>query len=300
MENQDNLRKTWDIELDLLEKLKQICKKYNLRYCASSGTLLGAIRHKGFIPWDDDIDVFVMWPDYKTLMQVAPKECQYPYCFQGVYNETDSMPSACRLRRSDTTGFTMWEHENTGETYDRGLFIDIFPLFTVPDDENEKQLQKQKVIGYWEAIAGHTALKHRQKNKGLSKNYEQYIPSFEKYVSQNGIENFTEADLISLKEKYLEACAWTNERQKEVGATSSKCHFRRLMWDTAWYDEMIEMPFENTTITCPAGYEQILERQYGDWRTPVRGGAMHEMAGLDPDTPWREFDMSKVRGHEDK
>ena len=76
--NKESLRKVWNVELDLLEKLKQICKKYDLNYCASSGTLLGAARHQGFIPWDDDIDLFLPWPDYKKLMEVAPGECHYP------------------------------------------------------------------------------------------------------------------------------------------------------------------------------------------------------------------------------
>lgn len=58
--NNHTLEKIWAVELDLLEKFKSICKKYHLNYCASSGTLLGAVRHKGFIPWDDDIDVFLM------------------------------------------------------------------------------------------------------------------------------------------------------------------------------------------------------------------------------------------------
>lgn len=133
-----SMQKIWDVELDLLEKFKSICEKYELNYFASCGTLLGAARHKGFIPWDDDIDVFLLWSDYKKLMERASAECDYPYFFQSIYTERDAMPSACRLRRSDTTGFTRWEYENVGPEYDRGVLIDIFPLFYVPDTDEDK------------------------------------------------------------------------------------------------------------------------------------------------------------------
>ena len=120
-----DLRKVWDVELDLFEKFKSICEKYNLTYCACSGTLLGAVRHKGFIPWDDDMDLFLPWQDYVKFMEVAPKECQYPYCFQSFLTDKDGEISANRMRRSDTTGLTQWESENiTDKDYDRGIFID--------------------------------------------------------------------------------------------------------------------------------------------------------------------------------
>ena len=69
----DKLKRIWDVEIDLLEKCKAICRKYNLNYCASSGTLLGAVRHEGFIPWDDDIDVGMLREDYNKLKS-APQE----------------------------------------------------------------------------------------------------------------------------------------------------------------------------------------------------------------------------------
>lgn len=289
------LKKVWDVELDLLEKLKEICRENNLTYCASSGTLLGAARHHGFIPWDDDIDVFVMWDDYKRLMQIAPMECKYPYCFQGIYSEIEALPSACRLRRSDTTGFTMYEHKNVGPNYDRGIFIDIFPLFNVPDTEELRAEQKKSVIGTWELIRGYDALNQIKRGGYINREYESYIPRFLAYCKKQNITDIEKIDIVSLKEAYLEACASEKGRTREVGATSSKCHCSKLMWDSEWFDSYIELPFENTTICCPSEYEKILERQYGDWRTPVRGGAAHSMAGLDPDTPWREFDFSRIK-----
>lgn len=66
------------------------------------------------------------------------------------------------------------------------------------------------------------------------------------------------------------------------------------MWNTEWFDESVDLPFEKTTIRCPKEYEKVLEKQYGEWRTPVKSGAMHEMEVVDTETPWRDYDISKL------
>ena len=276
----DSLRKIWDVELDLLEKLKSICKKYDLSYCASSGTLLGAVRHGGFIPWDDDIDVFLPWEDYKKLLEVAPEECQYPYFFQSFLTETEGEASASRLRRSDTTGFTLWEQENVGPEYNKGIFIDIFPLFNVPDSDTERGVQKEAIMFFWKCMRGHNAQVQMKRGR-VNEDYVQYIPyynSVSKYMS-----------IVDIKWAYLYACAMADGNTKEVGATSSRVHLPSLMWDSKLYEAYVDLPFEGTTIRCPAEYEKVLDKQYGDWRVPVKNGSRHEMAVIDTETPWRDL-----------
>ena len=278
--------------MSLLEKLKEICKKYNLTYFAGCGTLLGAIRHKGFIPWDDDMDLLLPWPDYQKLMEIAPRECSYPFFFQSIYTEHDAMANASRLRRSDTTGFTRWEYENVGPCYDLGIFIDIFPLFFVPDSAEERAKQKETVMRAWRCIHGHDAYSQRKRGGYVNKQYESFMPEYKELCAEKGLS--VDNDITWLKEKYLEACVW-NERTKEVGTTSSRCHKPSLMWDAEWFKSTIELPFENTTIVCPSEYERILEKSYGDWKTPVVGTSDHEMVAFDTETPWREFDMSSIK-----
>lgn len=279
--NKNSLKQIWDIEIDLLEKFKDICQTYNLNYCASSGTLLGAVRHQGFIPWDDDIDLFLPWEDYKKLLVVAPGECQYPYFFQSFLTEVEGEASASRLRRSDTTGFTKWEHENVGPDYDRGLFIDIFPLFNVPDSDEERRIQKESIMFFWKCIRGHNATIQIQRGSVPNKDYLQYIPYYKSVCQTMSIRD--------LKWAYLNACAMTNERTKEIGATSSRVHLPSLMWDSNLYDSYVELPFESTTIRCPAEYEKVLDKQYGEWRTPVKNGSRHEMVAVDTKKTWRQF-----------
>lgn len=279
--SETSLKKIWTVELDLLEKFKSICSKHNLNYCASSGTLLGAVRHNGFIPWDDDIDLFLPWEDYKKLMEAAPSECEYPYFFQSFLTEADGEAGASRLRRSDTTGFTKWESENVGPDYDRGIFIDIFPLFNIPDSEEERNIQKESILFFWKCIRGHDALAQIQRGGRPNMDYLQYIPYY-KSVS-------TSMNITEIKWAYLNACAMENRRTAEVGATSSRVHLPTLMWKSELYDSYIELPFENTTIRCPAEYERVLDKQYGDWRTPVENGSRHEMVLIDAETPWKQY-----------
>ena len=278
--------KLWNVELDLLEKFKTICKKYNLSYSASAGTLLGAARHKGFIPWDDDIDLVLPWDDYKTLLKVAPLECQYPYCFQSFLSEKEGEVSASRLRRSDTTGFTQWEYENVGPNYDRGIFIDIFPLFFVPDLDTERSIQKETIMYFWKCIRGYNAYVQIQRGQQPNPEYEAFIPYYNCIKQSMSIEE--------IKWAYLNACAMVNKPTKIIGATSSRVHLDSLMWDAALFDSYVELPFENTTIRCPAEYEKILEKHYGDWRTPKKCGSRHEMVAISTEIPWREFDMSLI------
>lgn len=291
---ENNLRKIWAVELDLLEKLKGICNKYGLAYYASSGTLLGAVRHQGFIPWDDDIDVFLMWPDYQKLLRIAPRECSYPYFFQCLYTESEAILSGCRLRRSDTTGFTSWEHENVGPDYDRGLFIDIFPLFQVPDSADGRAKQREAVIDTWYCIHALDAIRQQKRGGPVNSDYVRYIPKLNDICAKKGITDPVSLDALKLREDYLEACAMETSRTREVGATSSYCHRPNLMWNSEWFDRRVELPFENTRIACPADYEKVLEKQYGDWRTPIKGGAVHTMKAVDTEIPWREFDMSSL------
>ena len=100
--------------------------------------------------------------------------------------------------------------------------------------------------------------------------------------------------ITDIKWAYLNACAMCDTNTKEVGATSSRVHLPSLMWDSDFYSSYVDLPFENTTIRCPSEYEKVLDKQYGDWRTPVKSGSRHEMVVLDTDTPWREIDYSQI------
>lgn len=116
--------------LDLLNEVDRICKKHHIRYWLSSGTLLGAVRHKGFIPWDDDLDVEMFEEDYDKLMKVLPDELPENLALQ--CHETDPnyfFPYAkLRDRNSYLEEFCIYDRYFK----EQGIFIDIFPLVKIP------------------------------------------------------------------------------------------------------------------------------------------------------------------------
>ena len=285
MEN-TNMSELWKVEVDLLEKFKQICAKHNLSYCASFGTLIGAARHKGFIPWDDDIDLFMKWTDYKRFLEIAPAECQYPYFLQCYLTEKDGEVNASKLRRSDTTGFTRWELNNAEPEYNKGIFIDIFPLFPIPDTEEERSIQKESIMFFWKCIRGHMACRQIESGRLPNEEYVKYIPYY-KSISKT-------MDIIEIKNAYLNACAMVEEPTELVGTTSYRVHKPSAMWKSDLFDSFVELPFENTLIRCPEDYDKVLSKTYGDWQTPSLDGASHEMVVIDTNTPWRDFDMTSI------
>ncbi|WP_288313181.1 phosphorylcholine transferase LicD [uncultured Eubacterium sp.] len=120
-----DLKKIWAVLLDLLYEFDKICKKYDLKYWLAYGSLIGAVRHKGFIPWDDDLDVFMMRKDYERLISIASKEFEHPYFFQTPHTDPGYYFSFAKIRNSNTTGTSkVFAYEN----YNQGIFLDIFPL----------------------------------------------------------------------------------------------------------------------------------------------------------------------------
>ena len=103
------MKKVWAVMLDLLAEFDRVCKKNNLNYQASWGTLLGAVRHKGYIPWDDDMDVQMFREDYDKLCTIGPSEFRHPYFFQSKITDPGAGSFFCILRNSETTALSSSE-----------------------------------------------------------------------------------------------------------------------------------------------------------------------------------------------
>ena len=273
------VKKLWYYEKSCLREFIRVCEKYNIKYTVGGGTLLGSIRHKGFIPWDDDIDVFMLWEEYKRFCEVAPAEIQYPFFFQHYKTQSGYGPAMARIRRNDTTGCTKFEWETADEKYNCGIFMDIFPLHGVGEDKKQLSRQKFWVEYYRKALVGY----HRtlQAKKGMSKGLRYYFNP--KVLHWRFLHMFMSHDVIA--EKFLKACSMYND-SKKVGLISFLGFKDKYIWDKALFEEMTEAPFDELTVSVPVHYDEVLRHQFGDYMVYVKGSAIHTMAVFDPDTPY--------------
>ena len=276
------IKKLWAIQLDLLQTFDVFCKEYNITYYAQGGTLLGAVRHNGFIPWDDDIDVIMLWDDYKKMLKKAPDYFKYPYFLQNYLTENEAEPTLSKLRRIDTTGATKWELECITPEYNKGIFIDIFPLFNVPDDNEERIKQREEIYYWWRLYKGYEIHRERSLN-GVSRINEEYKEYEKLYLESKPLMSFSE-----IKQKYVAACSKIDYRTKLVAPLSFRANNPKTTWPREWFDKVEYITFENLTIPCIADCTKMLDHQFGEWRIPIINASMHEMGIFDADISYME------------
>lgn len=146
---QDTLRKLQLAELEILKDIDRVCRDNAIPYFLDSGTLLGAVRHKGFIPWDDDVDLGMLRPDYERFLQVAPQALGEGYEVSDPHLCPEFAGMFAKVWKRGTKFFT----EETIEAHiPQGIFVDIFPYDPLHSDAALAKKQRQK-CRFWQNMA---------------------------------------------------------------------------------------------------------------------------------------------------
>lgn len=133
-----------DVSLDILRDVHQFCIDQNLRYTLQGGTLLGAIRHKGFIPWDDDVDIAMPRPDYERFCSSYTSQAGYEVFCLGKGNSQLAFARVCDMRRTLVdSSYLPWTDRQTG------LWIDVFPLDGIEDTKEEQRKRIDRAFRAW-------------------------------------------------------------------------------------------------------------------------------------------------------
>lgn len=283
------MKEIWAVELDLLSKFDQVCKKNNIIYYADGGTLLGAVRHSGMIPWDDDIDVMMSREEYARLCSIASSEFKAPYFFQTEQTDPGSLRGHAQLRNSDTTAILLPERDFHYD-FNQGIFIDIFPYDHVPDDH---MIRKKY-------------LTHLERLRRRAKKYEQITS---RYRNSGGVKGMTK--------KILHNSVYTITRGKDPGNP----YYARLEKEATRYDMIktkycssvsykpiiysgfypcsafkgsVYMDFEMLKIPVPSGYDKILRAYYGNWHEFKIGSNDHGDVIFDVNQSYKDYFSSML------
>lgn len=259
-------------ELDILIRFIHTCEALGLRYYVLGGTLLGAVRHQGFIPWDDDIDVGMPRADYEIFLREGQKYLDAPYFLQTFRTDPLFTANFAKIRNSDTT---FMETSCRGRDMNHGVYIDVFPLDFYPDDPRaERELRRKNWF-----LAGRLGATYYFSSRLPMRLRLRYLvcrmacPSVEKTLR-------TRDDLFR---STMEGSRIVNH----CGAWGDK-----EIIPAQWYGEGCELMFEGLTVRAPKDWHNWLTQVYGDYMQlppPEKRVGHHYCDVIDLNKPYTEY-----------
>jgi lipopolysaccharide cholinephosphotransferase len=244
-----NLDELKVIQLDMLKFVKKFCEKNNLKYYLCGGTLLGAIRHKGFIPWDDDIDIFMPMNDYKKFIELFNENEKYRLL--NPYKSKDYYYLFSKL----IDNRTYLKEDDKPHIDEMGVYIDIFPICGLPDNREEIDKYITKINGLYKKH-WHTFCKVWNYSDKKSKMIIKTIVKFPYYFLNR--KKHIRQGILDLMEKY------DIEKSKYVGYILS-WYVEKEVTRKEVYDKTIQVEFEVEIFSAPAGYDEYLTNLYGNY-----------------------------------
>lgn len=266
VEQKKLLRKLQLAELDILIEVDKLCRKHNLRYYLVGGSLIGAVRHGGFIPWDDDIDISMPRPDFDKLMKLAKTELP-----EDLFMQTNGTDKGCyfyyaKLRRTGTYfGENKFEHT----TLHKGIFIDIFPLDYVPDNT----LVQKFFFKAFTCLIGMICSKSKT-GEPLYKNSKMPFIWFFRIVQA-----LTPKAFMLWMRVVLGKLANAMSKKNYLASLSGFHGFPQEVAPAKWWGDGVDIEFEGHTFRAPSEYHTLLTHMFGDYMElpPVNKRVCHSV-----------------------
>lgn len=242
------------VSLEILHIIAQICDAQNLRYSLIYGTLIGAVRHHGYIPWDDDVDIMMPRPDYDKLLDYLKIHIdEYPNL--KVFNREECKEYPYMITRISDNRYTI-EMENE-KPFGMGIFIDIYPYDGLGKTKKEavaygKKGDRLSSLCY-QATREHFAIETTTSPLRKLLKFPVYL--FAKICGKECFQNKLEA-LARIKDyetsEYVGCVIWLSWGEKDI-------------FPRSWFDETIMMPFDKYEFRVPKHFDEVLRHEYGDY-----------------------------------
>ncbi len=269
------MKRAWAAQMELLKVVMDICERNRLTYFADWGTLLGAVRHKGFIPWDDDIDICMKRKDYDKLIQILPKELPDGFMMVGVHAD-DNGPFVVDTVQTRVVAYRDQWDMNEYIRYFHGypfvyIAIDIFPLDVVTSNKKDYRIQSQiitmaqSIYGLWDRLKEEEGLKD----------------SLARLENRSGIpipwdRPETEIKVHVLKVIDVLSSLYQPKDGNKLIEFALAHRNPGAVYNKDWYQDVVMLPFENMEIAAPSGYDKILTAKYGNYHEMAQTRGAHD------------------------
>ncbi len=260
----------------MFKDLVTILDQNNVQYYAVGGTLLGAIRHKGFIPWDDDIDISIPRPEYDTFIANANKMLPPHYVLE-THHDNDTFPyHYAKLYDTRTTLVA-----NFTQPFPRGIYIDIFPLDGITSNKKEQIKNVKKMRFYLKIHRRVFTLKAHSPHLSHRVGHCVLAPIAKIFYSKKAV--LKKIDDLSQITPWEQAEYIVNY----FGAWKTKEIHKK-----SWYNERIQLPFDDFKVWAPKEYEKVLSCLYGNHMElpPVETRkSHHKVKYINLDLPYKDY-----------
>ena len=241
--------------LDLQEKILGImvdvdrfCSDHEIEYCLMGGSALGSKRYGGFIPWDDDLDIFMTPDQYEKFREAFRKEGNKEKYYLQEWGYSDGMVTIAKIRLNHTS----FLEENLKDwDIHQGIYIDIFLLHTCP---NNRLSQLHQCFWAKYAIAKGVALRERNRHHGIRR----------AAITLTGVL----PDRFLVKHALKQVYRYRNKKTDYYCNVLGKAVFKKGIYKKEWFDNPVYAPFENVRLKVPKGLHEFLSQRFGDYMKP--------------------------------
>lgn len=270
--------KTWEVQMGIWEELDRICNKHNLRYFFMWGSLLGAVRHNGFVPWDDDIDVVMPREDYNKLEEISNDEFRAPY-FLITKHTVGEKSLYWHLKLVDTSTTFIFDRFISPTIHHQGITIDIVPLDGVPIERSKRIVKhiRQSV----DQVLNERVFRSGKGLRPIGKVLKQFGKLYTFNVDAKA--------RIERTERLRSKWAWDTSEYIAEGAHYHIFHRKD-------FEKTMYIDFEGRKAPVPVGYERVLRELYGNYmELPEQTYRMitdHEGLGwiVDPQVSYADYE----------
>lgn len=272
------MKRIWAMELSMVKHFVEVCTQYGLSYRIMGGTLLGSVRHKGFIPWDNDIDIAMPRKDFNRLLEVGPTAFEKPLFFQTPVTE-ESRFFCTYVKIRDERGTAASEIEYS-KGINCGIFIDVFCLDELPNDRWSRLWYVRKL----NEIA-------KMQRFCFDKPLGDGLIAKVKHGLQQMVYNlvYHHPNAAQLFRIYHEkAGRYAGKGCKQIAHLDFGFK-QKFVWNKSDWDFMVMLDFEDLKLAAPQGYEDVLTTQYGDYMQIPDDKSTHDYFEFDPDVPYKVF-----------